>query len=134
MRPLASNWWFACLLLLQVAGIGQLYQYVHVHHVHDEEGARVVLSVHPPSLSEPHMDATSEDEHHHDFDHLVLDCHLCQRLLNQLQRQADVVVGQSLSIEPVALQIIVRHTADPPQLFATRSVTPPDSRGPPASA
>lgn len=134
MRPLARNWWFACFLLLQVAGIGQLYPYVHLHHVHDDDGARVVLSLHPPSVGDNHVDATSEDEHHHDTDHVALDCNLCQRLLNQLQRQADVVVYSAVTLDDNTQVVIIRHTADPPPLFESQSVLPPDLRGPPALA
>lgn len=132
MRSLARSWWFACFLLLQVAGIGQLYPYVHLHHVHDDDGARVVLSVHPPSVGGTHVDTTSEDEHHHDAEHVTLDCSLCQRLLNQLQRQAEVVAYSVATIDDNTQMVVTHHAVDPPLVFKIRSVLPPDLRGPPA--
>lgn len=134
IRPLARNWWFACFLLLQVAGIGQLYPYVHLHHVHDDEGARVVISVHPPSTGEEHVAATNEDEHHHDTDHVTLDCNFCQRLLKQLQRSADVIVYQAKSTESSDQRVAVHRAVGPPLLIISRSVAPADFRGPPAVA
>lgn len=134
LRLLSCRRWFACFLLLQVAGIGQLYPYVHLHHVHDDEGARVVISVHPPSAGEEHVDATSEDEHHHDTDHVTLDCNFCQRLLKQLQRSADVIVYQAKSTESIVQEVVVLCSLDPPPLVVSRPVSPTDFRGPPAIA
>jgi hypothetical protein len=131
MRLLARSWWFACFLLLQVAGIGQLYPFVHVHHVHDDEGTRLVLSIHPPTVGDSHIEATDDNEHHHDTDHVALDCNLCQRLLSQLQRQADIVVYASITNENVSLESLVHHTSDPPPFHKSPSVIPPDLRGPP---
>lgn len=134
LRMLSRNSWFACLLLLQVAGIGQIYPYIHLHHVHNEDGARIVISVHPPSESEAHVDATSEDEHHHDADHVTLDCNLCQRLLSQLQRQADIVVYATVAPDDATPVVSVCHTADPPPLCDSQSILPFAYRGPPALA
>lgn len=131
MRSLARSWWFACFLLLQIAGIGQLYPFVHVHHVHDDEGTRLVLSIHPPTVGDSHLDATDEDEHHHDTDHVVLDCNLCQRLLSQLQRSADIIVYTVTSLDNTSQEVLVHHAADPPLFHKSRSVVPPDLRGPP---
>lgn len=132
MRLLSRSSWFACFLLLQVAGIGQLYPYIHLHHVHGEEGARVVVSVHPPSSGERHVDAASDDEHHHDADHVTFDCNLCQRLLSQLQRQADIVVYCTITFENISQVALVRHISDSPPLPKSQSVIPSDFRGPPA--
>jgi hypothetical protein len=132
IRSLARSFWFACFLLIQVAGVTQLYPFVHLHHVHDENGARLVLSIHPPSVDDIHVDATSEEEHHHDADHVALDCNLCQRLLSQLQRQADVVVFSTVTFDDLSQIVLVHHTSDPPPLQKTQSVLPPDFRGPPA--
>lgn len=134
MRPLARSWWFACFLIVQVVGLAQLYPYVHLHHVHDDDGARIVISVHPPSVGDEFLDATSEDEHHHAIDHVALDCHLCQRLLKQLQRQVDVVVYQANSTEPIVQEVVVLCSIDPPPLVVSRPVSPTDFRGPPAIA
>lgn len=133
MRSLARNWWFACFLLLQVAGIGQLYPYVHLHHVHGDDGTRVVLSVHPASEVDDHFDVTGDDEHHHDTDHVALDCNLCQRLLSQLPRQSDVFVYRSYSHETNVQPTVIRRTVDPPLLCASQSTAPADFRGPPAT-
>ncbi len=125
---------FVGFLVLQVAGLTQLYPYVHLHHVHDEDGARVVLSVHPLSVSGNQVSTTGEDEHHHDADHVILDCNLCQRLLNQTQRQADIVVYSPITLDIDAQVVGMCHTVDPPPLKAPTSILPPDFCGPPAFA
>jgi hypothetical protein len=131
MRSLAQSYLFAYFLIAQIVGLTQFYPYAHLHHVHDEDGSRVVLSVHPISISDEIGEIPVGDEHHHDIDHLTLDCHFCQRLLKQLQQQADCVVptfGENESTETVVEYI---RALRPQLLSASQSVAPPKFRGPP---
>lgn len=132
VRPLTRSWWLAMFLLLQVAGITQLYPYVHLHHIHEENGTRIALHGHPVGVGETVLDEVDDEEHHHAGDHIVFDYHFCQRLLQQLQRQADAVELVVLPVEPPADVLETRSVDSHPSLCASRPLAPHDLRGPPA--
>lgn len=133
-RPLAKSWWLACFLIVQVAGLTQFYPYAHLHRVHDEDGSRVVLSVHPPSVGDEFAEVTPEDEHHHAIDHLTLDCHFCKRLLKQLQRRAEIAVP-SLDLSKSAETAVEFNRPMKPQLRSSScSISLPDFRAPPTNS
>jgi hypothetical protein len=120
--------------MVQVVGLGQLYPYIHLHHVHDDDGTRVVISIHPPSDGVEFSGATTSDEHHHDSDHLALDCNLCQRQLKDLQRQADIIVFRPLTSESVIQPMTIHRRSDPPPAICSPPTAIPEFRGPPSLA
>lgn len=131
MRKLARSYWFACFLVAHVVGLTQIYPYAHLHHVHDEDGSRVVLSVHPVTGHDKVGDIPTDGEHHHAGNHLTLDCYCYHRPLKQTQCQTDFVVFTIESYQSVDVVVAFGQVPKPQSVSESHSVVPPDFRGPP---
>ena len=73
------------IAIFQVVCFFQVASFIHFHHIHNEDGYQIVVSIHPFDHHSPnHNDHHSEDHHHPSDEHHQINLSFVKSSLNKV--------------------------------------------------